>query len=436
MNLKGVGSILTFLLILLVLTTSGLVNWWDVDLEAVFLLRLTIIWLIFFIVMLYSPGFYHKSGTWTTTTGSELTMPLCLLLGMVISWGTLWLEYEGIFDGSGFVLLVIFYSFAAGSLSYPIAYWWRMILFRGGGKRIDPRKWDYGDYNRVLSEKGFRIGNDKDSAISNKIRSEILSLLVEDDGVGKGMALRDYRQTSTSSGTTTPRWSLGWEMDRFANRNKENLSNRLLGGLEEPVGGFKQDVLLGYLQLNLEREFEDQLLKNSARIADGNNAKMARNLIRIVDSSKSLEKLFLDQRGNSSEDEGILQRQMILFLFLFFELFWNRVEKGLMDSGEGKSTLRSIIRYLFENRGPRTFDSSTTSLGDFYNRIEIDGSKVSNEVRIAAVNLFQMLPTLTLSIERLDQERKVHDSESSNYSELLKKFVDISWDYIDDLESP
>ena len=430
MNLKGVGRILTFLLILLVLTTSGLVNWWDVNLETVFLLRLTIIWLIFFIVMLYSPGFYHKSGTWTTTTHSRLTMPLSLLFGLFISWGTLWLEYEGIFDGPGFVLLVIFYSFAAGSLSYPIAYWWRMNLFRGGGKRIEPSKWNYGNYKRALDPKTFTIGVDE--PIRDRIRSEILSLLVEDDSVGEGMALRDYRQTSTSSGTTTPGWIPQWEMERFAHRNKENLSNRLLGGLEGPVEEFETKELHDYLKLDLEQEFEDRLLRNSARFAEGNNAKMARNLIRILD----LEKLFLDQRAKSSEDKSILQRQMILLLFLFFELFWNRVEKGLMDSGEGKSTLRSIIRYLFENRGPRTFDSSTTSLGDFYNRIEIDGSKVSNEVRIAAVNLFQMLPTLTLSIERLDQERKVHDSESSNYSELLKKFVDISWDYIDDLESP
>ena len=188
------------------------------------------------------------------------------------------------------------------------------------------------------------------------------------------------------------------------------------------------------MRKNLNQEFENRLLINLSKIAKEGESNLAKNLLRQY--FPEVEKLFKKQRGSIPEGEMMIKRQKAVFLVFFSDIFSLKADSGEMDVRECKSALSCIFEKLFEDSkkhvGPEI--DGTVPLSGAYEKIEIEGLRVSDNVSNASEDLVRCVDHITFGIERLDM-MKTKKRGGEEVATPVDDFSVACWNYFLDLET-
>ena len=425
MDLNGIGRTLNFLFAILILSNS-LEDRTKMEPNNIFIIRGLSMLVIFILVMFYSPGFSRVVRNSPGSTGDLIWNIFYAIGGIIIAYGALIEEYEGTEGYWGFFLRTILYSSSAGFLSFAIANFWGRIRYKVSQDDLQGNSWTFVDYETALLDKNKRLSDER-FAIGNRLREAVISSIEDDRDIGKLASDGNIRRNA---------W-LRAELDEFGKRNKSIIPARLLdwGKTNEE---FSKNELRNYVEKNLLGIFESQLLVNVATgtrkfdQAWGNNAHTARKLIFQV----GLHNVFSNRKGTREDYEPIMKRQMAMFLYIFSEIFGNKVANGDMGFNEGKMTIRSIISHLFTEKYTSIEDNRGYGGWAKYNEIEI-GTSIrvdrSSNVAVCTDRLIDILPRLDLGIRRLDQGDVPWNEETGIEGglSLLREWEESCWAFFD-----
>ena len=425
MDLNGIGRTLNFLFAILILSNS-LEDRTKMEPNNIFIIRGLSMLVIFILVMFYSPGFSRVVQNSPGDKWGPIWNIFYAIGGMIIAYGALIEEYEGTEGYWGFFLRTILYSSSAGFLSFAIANFWGRIRYKVSQDDLQGNSWTFVDYETALLDKNKRLSDER-FAIGNRLREAVISSIEDDRDIGKLASDGNIRRNA---------W-LRAELDEFGKRNKSIIPARLLdwGKTNEE---FSKNELRNYVEKNLLGIFESQLLVNVATgtrkfdQAWGNNAHTARKLIFQV----GLHNVFSNRKGTREDYEPIMKRQMAMFLYIFSEIFGNKVANGDMGFNEGKMTIRSIISHLFTEKYTSIEDNRGYGGWAKYNEIEI-GTSIrvdrSSNVAVCTDRLIGILPRLDLGIRRLDQGSVPWDEETGieGSRSLLREWGESCWSFFE-----
>ena len=435
LNLQNAGRLLSILFALLILV--NFLNYAELELKSVFLIKWSLMLIICVLIMLYTPGFTPNLET--AGLGTWLLNFLRLLGGVVVTMGALLEENEGGSGLSGFLYLAILYSSSAGLLAFPIVSVIKPLLFRGSSENLTRGSWGHEDYIRVMTPGGSK--NDlMDDSISRRVREAVIEVIEEDPEIGKSVH---------KPGATEPiqKNLLKNEIGMFSGRPKsaQSIAMKLRANPNMQV---KSNLLHLYVESRLVDVFERRMLINIAKGtksnspevgfegADGNNATVARNLIHLLGMDRDGGNLFVNGSKNFGlEYKNIMRRQMAMFLHIFSKIFSREVENQTIAISEGKMITRGIMKYVLSNSGNRQtlgeIDEVGWEAGDYYRTLKLPSEfKVEGDTEIEIKKVLDVVPTFNLGIKRLDHASNHGGLEGDPDSEsLLESLVDSCWDF-------